>query len=373
VSHLGLTAFEDPAFALELQRVAERGLLPSGDVPSARPAPVALERLVASAQGAMVGTAVGDALGRPAEGRHPRRLAKERDRFLDYQPWTGWRSGPVGTYTDDTQMTLCVAESLLACGGRISPRELGFRFEEWLEVGRGKGRTCTTACQNLLIGAPWWDSGERSAGNGAALRAAPVGIALGHDTPALVHDAALSAVITHADAMAVAATVGHAWLVARLASETPGRVDPAALVGELVQAVASVDEPGQPERDWHLREGKTSNPVRLADQMARVPEFLGASPKEAIGFFYNGAYVLETMPSALWCFLNYLDDPEEGVLTAVLAGRDADTVASITAAYFGALYGVDAFPDRWTGPNLEDSARLRELGEQLVVGAAASG
>ena len=89
---------------------------------------------------------------------------------------------------------------------------------------------------------------------------------------------------------------------------------------------------------------------------------------DALGFFYNGAYVLETMPASLWCFLNHLDDPEEGVLAAVLAGRDADTVASITAAYFGALYGVDAFPARWTGSNLESSARLRELGEQLVTG-----
>jgi ADP-ribosyl-[dinitrogen reductase] hydrolase len=364
----GLAAFEDPGFAEALEHLANRRLLPTGVAPDAQPDLLTLERRVASAQGAMVGTAVGDALGRQAEGRDPRRLAKERERFLDYQRWAGWRWGPVGTYTDDTQMTLCVARSLLAASGRLDPADLGRRFVDWLPVGRGKGRTCTAACLNLQGGVPWWSAGEPSAGNGAPMRAAPVGIALGHDTAALVHDAALSAVVTHADSMAVAATIGHAWLVARLAAEVPGHVDLAALVNELVLAVEAMPEPGQPERDWQDRPGKTGDPVRLADHLGRVPEFLGAAPREALGFFYNGAYVLETMPAALWCFLNYLDDPEEGVLAAVLAGRDADTVASITAAYFGALYGVDAFPARWTGSNLESSARLRELGEQLATG-----
>jgi len=364
----GLTAFEDPGFAAALEHLAARELLPTGVAPDAQPGPVPLDRRVASAQGAMVGTAVGDALGRPAEGRDPYWLAKERDRFLDYQRWAGWRWGPVGTYTDDTQMTLCVAKSLLVAGGRVDPADLGRRFVDWLPVGRGKGRTCTTACKNLAAGAPWWSAGEPSAGNGAPMRAAPVGIALGHDTAALVHDAALSAVVTHADPMAVAATIGHAWLVARLAAETPGRLDVAGLVGDLALAVEAMDEPGQPERDWQHRPGKTGDPVRLADQLEQVPAFLGMPVPDALGFFYNGAYVLETMPAALWCFLNFLDDPEEGVLAAVLAGRDADTAASITAAYFGALYGVDAFPARWTGSNLESSARLRELGEQLVTG-----
>ena len=368
MTDVGLAAFEDPGFAAALEDLANRGLLPTSVAPDAHPELVPLERRIASAQGAMVGTAVGDALGRPAEGRDARRLAKERERFLDYQPWAGWRWGPVGTYTDDTQMTLCVAKSILAAGGRLDPVDLGRRFVDWLPVGRGKGRTCTAACLNLQAGAPWWSAGEPSAGNGAPMRAAPVGIALSHDTAALVHDAALSAVVTHADSMAVAATIGHAWLVARLAAETPGQVDVEGLVGDLALAVEAMDEPGQPERDWQDRPGKTGEPVRLADQLERVVEFLGAPASEALTFFYNGAYVLETMPAALWCFLNYLDDPEEGVLTAVLAGRDADTVASINAAYFGALYGVDAFPARWTGSNLESSARLRELGERLVTG-----
>ena len=368
MTDVGLAAFEDPGFAAALEDLANRGLLPTSVAPDAHPELVPLERRIASAQGAMVGTAVGDALGRPAEGRDARRLAKERERFLDYQPWAGWRWGPVGTYTDDTQMTLCVAKSLLTTGGRLDPVDLGRRFVDWLPVGRGKGRTCTAACLNLQAGAPWWSAGEPSAGNGAPMRAAPVGIALSHDTAALVHDAALSAVVTHADSMAVAATIGHAWLVARLAAETPGQVDVEGLVGDLALAVEAMDEPGQLERDWQDRPGKTGEPVRLADQLERVVEFLGAPASEALTFFYNGAYVLETMPAALWCFLNYLDDPEEGVLAAVLAGRDADTVASIAAAYFGALFGVDAFPARWTGSNLESSDRLLELGERLVTG-----
>ncbi|MFM7068325.1 MAG: hypothetical protein ACKOYM_02590, partial [Actinomycetes bacterium] len=65
---VSLSPFEDPGFVLELQRLADRGLLPVGVAPAAHPVEVPAFRRVASAQGAMVGTAVGDALGRPAEG-----------------------------------------------------------------------------------------------------------------------------------------------------------------------------------------------------------------------------------------------------------------------------------------------------------------
>jgi ADP-ribosylglycohydrolase len=64
----------------------------------------------------LIGGAIGDAMGRPNEGVWPSE-ARERQ-ILAYQPWPGWRSGPKGAITDDTQMTMWLAESILASARR---------------------------------------------------------------------------------------------------------------------------------------------------------------------------------------------------------------------------------------------------------------
>lgn len=310
----------------------ERSLLPVRPAPEAQPQMVPPDRRRESARGALLGTAIGDAMGRPAERRHASELRERADTFRDFQRWHGYRAGPVGTLTDDTQLTMCVARSILATGGRVDPADLAGRFEAWLLTGRGKGRTCVAAVGELRSGVPWWRAGQRSAGNGAAMRVAPIGIAQGADTAALCTDAAVSAVITHADPMAVAAAVGHAWLIARLAAVGPAHPDPTELVEDLAAAVSVIEDPGAPERDWERRPGKTGTPVRLADRLREIPDLLGEPVESVFDHLYNGAFVLETLPAALWCFLRYIENPEEGVVTAVLGGHDADTIASMAAA-----------------------------------------
>ena len=347
--------------------LSDRKLLPIGSAPPAQRQPVPSERRVDSARGAILGTAIGDALGRPAEGRHPAGLRGQEEAFRDFQPWGGHYSGPKGTITDDTQMTMCVAESLLATRGRIDPEDLARRFVDWLPNGRGTGHTCVTAVYHLQMGENWWTAGVASAGNGAAMRVAPIGITLGADTTLLCHDAALSALITHADPMAVASAVGHAWLIAHLAGANASTLDPTSLINELAAAIEVIDDPGAPEREWNQRPGKTSAAITLANRVREIPALLGKPIGEAFDYVYNGAFVLETLPAALWCFFSYRDDPEEGVINAVLRGHDADTVASMAAAYFGALHGVAAFPDRWTGEDLEYQTRLLNLADQLAA------
>ncbi|MCL1693981.1 MAG: ADP-ribosylglycohydrolase family protein, partial [Actinomycetia bacterium] len=55
-------------------------------------------------RGAMLGTAIGDALGRPAEGLSPRNIREAFGELTDFRPWLGWTDGPTGTFTDDTEM-----------------------------------------------------------------------------------------------------------------------------------------------------------------------------------------------------------------------------------------------------------------------------
>jgi ADP-ribosylglycohydrolase len=350
-----------------LDRLAAKGLLPANR-PSVGIAPgLQLRTLGESYRGALLGTAIGDALGRPVEGRSPVEIRQRFGRLTDFVPWRDWKAGPKGTVTDDTQMTMCVAECLLECDGRVNPVDLAERLIAWLPVGRGKGRACVEAVNALTAGVPWHEAGVASAGNGAAMRAAPVGLAHIRNLDTLRRDAALSAAVTHADPMAVSSAVAHGWLVARLAATPGGSLDPVALVADLCSAISDLSDPGAPERGWQHRPDKTSAPVRLVDRLAEVPRWLGASPEAASEWFYCGAFVLESLPMALWHFLSAPEDPEEAVVNAVMAGHDADTVASMTGAYAGAYLGDLSFPSRWSGADLEFTDELRDLADRLLV------
>jgi ADP-ribosylglycohydrolase len=103
----------------------------------------------------------------------------------------------------------------------------------------------------------------------------------------------------------------------------------------------------------------------LTQRIAEVADWLGRPSYEVFDHFFNGAFVLETTPVVLWCLLELQDEPEESLVTAVMGGRDADTVAAMVGSLMGALHGVDAFPERWRGRNLEDHDRLIDLAEAL--------
>lgn len=351
-----------------LEELRARGLLPPSDAP--------IDSLVgpdgvpeSKVRGALVGTAIGDALGRPAEG-HTRETVQEfYGELRDFVPHPGWTDGPIGTWSDDTQMTVCVAESLIAGGGRLDPDDLAQRFVEWLPIGRGMGATCVEAVERFIAGRPWWQAGVASAGNGAAMRAAPVGVVHAGDVSALRHDAALSAVITHADPMAVSSAIAQAFVVAWCATCRPSYLDAGELLDALREVLSDVHDPGHVER----RPDAGSVPVRLVDRLCEVGDMLAWRPEAAFDLLQSGAFVLESLPAALWCFLRSPDDPEDVVVTAVQGGYDADTIAAMAGAMVGAYLGDEAFPERWRGEALEDEDRLFELAAHLDRPSASSG
>jgi len=311
-------------------------------------------------RGTLLGVAIGDALGRPVEGRPPAVIKQRFGVLRDFQPWHGWQGGPRGTITDDTQMTMCLALSIVARGG-LDPEDLAGRFTDWLDYGRGKGQACTEACLNLRAGMPWWQAGVPSAGNGAAMRAAPIGLFHPRFPEGIRRDGALSAVVTHADVMAVASAITVGFLVAYLLHRPAGTLDADDLMRNLEAILADVPEPGHPER----REGTDEEPVRLADRLAEVPGLLHLDRNEAFAYLHNGAFVLESLPAALWCFLKSPEDAEEAVVLAVNGGYDADTVAAMTGALSGAYLGNQAWPQRWL-EDLEYPEELEELAESLA-------
>jgi hypothetical protein len=121
-------------------------------------------------RGCLLWGAVGDALGRPAERWSPRDLRQQfgPDGIRDYVPWPGWSSGPTGTFTDDTQLTMAVARSLCAQVGPFNPEQFARELVVLRPNIRGIGRATSSAIARSQRGEPWWNagSGENSAGNG---------------------------------------------------------------------------------------------------------------------------------------------------------------------------------------------------------------
>ena len=186
-------------------------------------------------RGSLVWGAIGDALGRPTESRSWQRIRETwgPEGVTDLHPWRGWKSGPIGTWTDDTQLTIELARTIVESDGYVDPERFSERLRAWLPVGRGKGHATTESILWLDDGLPWWEAGPKvnSAGNGAAMRAAPVGLAwsLAPNLEPLVREACISALPTHGHPVGVAGAVaiaaGVAWCVRSTASvDRPRRV-----------------------------------------------------------------------------------------------------------------------------------------------------
>lgn len=322
-------------------------------------------------RGALVGGAIGDAMGRPNEGRSTE-VARERQ-LRDYQPWHGWTSGPKGTITDDTQMTMWLAEAIVAAAARaaeagegdlrdqlLDPDELATRFTR--ERIRGIGKATREFVRNYKdLGKPWYEAGVPSAGNGTAMRAAPVGLVHLGDPYRIYRDSLLQSVVTHRDSMAVAGATCQAYAAARAATALPGAFasldQRVALCAECATLLEGLERPG-----YELRgsTGAASLHGRVGVELPRYLE-TGRAP---FADWHNGAYVLESLPCALWCFLASPEDFAATLFAAVDAGHDADTVAAMACSVSGAYHGYARLPQRLLA-DLEYHDRLVKLADDL--------
>lgn len=276
-----------------------------------------------------MGGALGDALGLPYEGRVLRYDEARPLQFVGHRP---------GRISDDTQQTMLVAEILLDCGV-MDPVELSVRLQDWVTFGVGKGRATVEAIRRLASGVPWHAAGSPSAGNGAAMRVAPIGLRRWRDRSLRWTEAALCAMPTHHDPMAIASAVVMADAVASLVATAPEDFDGRRFVEDLARTADAWDPRQLPERR------DPASRTSLGDRMREVPAYVDADPAAAIrDHFWSGAFVLESLPTALWCFLRHPHDPGEVLREALLVGHDTDTVASFAGTLAGALSGASQLP-----------------------------
>ena len=272
--------------------------------------------------GALVGLAVGDALGAPLEGRPPGTFTPLEDLVGG-----GAHRLEAGQWTDDTAMALALADSILE-HGRLDESDLIAKFAQWRDEGAW---SCTGRCFDIGITTSaaidrWQRSGDpfagssdpMTAGNGSLMRLAPVAIAFAADPEALRDAAVRQSLTTHAAPAAVAACEAYAMLLADVLSGL-------ALDDALVRLAARAGAIEVPEiaaiaaGSWR---GKRRRDIR------------------------SSGYVVHSLEAAIWCVARS-SSFEEAVLTAANLGDDADTTAAIAGQLAGALYGASGIPAHW--------------------------
>lgn len=267
--------------------------------------------------GSLVGLACGDAVGTTLEFMRP-------GSFTPITDMVG--GGPFsllpGQWTDDTSMALCLAESLLQKKGFDSFDQMN-RYCNWYQYGYF---SCTGVCFDIGVtvtaalnkymktGDPFSGStDERSSGNGALMRIAPVAMLYRNDPEKLLEFARDSSRTTHGSAECLDASQYFCSLLASAfnAADKNSIVASYKPVTEKMQSIAKKD-------------------------------FLSKPYQQLTG----SGYVIESLESALWCFYQS-NSFKEAILLSANLGNDADTTAAICGQLAGAYYGVDAIPESW--------------------------
>jgi len=313
-------------------------------------------------EGMLLGLAIGDALGNTSEGLPPAERSARFGEITDYLPHPRAGGRPVGLPSDDTQLAFWTLESLLE-HRRVVPEDVIARFAAGDVVGIGQ--TVAAALARYRAGQPWWRAAQPSAGNGAVMRIAPVVVLhLGAPSRDLWADAILAGAVTHNDPTSIAACVALVGLLrAALAMPAP---PPATWWLETYIAYA---RPLEGDRRLEARRPGWAyrGPVwRLVDGPVREALAAGRSTREACEAWGSGAYLLETIPSALYILARHAADPEAALVRAVNDTLDSDTVGAIVGAVVGALHGRAALPARWQAGLLgrtrrDDDGRVFEL------------
>ncbi|NHZ61690.1 ADP-ribosylglycohydrolase family protein [Massilia genomosp. 1] len=251
------------------------------------------------------------------------------ERRLPPSPWH---------YTDDTEMSLSILAGL-ARDGHIDQDLLAASLAARYDYERAYGPSMHRVLARIREGEDWRAvagstfEGQGSWGNGAAMRAAPLGAFFAGDLAQAAAQAALSAQVTHAHAEGVAGAVAVA-LAAAQASRLRGC---AALPTsrDFLEGVLALLAPGE-----------VRSRIVRAQSIGSVK-----SVQFAVSILGNGVGMSaqDTVPFALWCCSHHLDNYEEALWLAVSAGGDRDTICAIVGGIVACCAGAAAIPQEWKG------------------------
>ncbi len=308
------------------------------------PKPLTGDSVFDRIEGMMLGLAIGDALGNTTESQLPGGRFKSYGEIRDYLPNRYANHEKKGLPTDDTQLAFWTLEQLLA-DREFIPENLADRFCK--ERIFGIGSTVRRFIYNYKSGKPWHECGPHSAGNGALMRIAPMLIPYvkkgGTD---LWIDTALSAMMTHNDTGSIAACLAFVYIFRQL-MQMDAPPEPFWWIDTYVKIAKKLEIP----KHYKPRGGAFpdyAGPIwAFAHEKVRDAFNQDLPPIDAFRAWYSGAFLLETVPCALYILMKHGHDPEEAIVRAVNDTKDNDTIAAIVGAAVGALHGKRKLPERW--------------------------
>jgi len=303
------------------------------------------DRRTDRARGALVGLAIGDALGMPTQ-----MMSRERIRQL-LGTLTGFVPAPAeneissgtaaGRVTDDTDQAVIVGSLLVEGHGRVDQQELARRLLAWQEnmtqVGSADllGPSTRRALEAVRSGVPTGQSGRWGDTNGAAMRVTPVGIAVPPDPLDRLADVVADVGrVTHDTSVANA---GAAAVAAAVSAGVEG-ADPE------VAALTGIAAARMGTQRGHYVAG-----ADVAARIAWARDLVRDAAGDPLDIVYSvvgtGVATQEAVPAAFALALLHSADPWQACLTAAGLGGDSDTVAAMTGAMLGACHGMSAFPE----------------------------
>lgn len=294
----------------------------------------------------LLGLAVGDALGVPYEFK-PRFQMKK----VPATTMTGYgtHGQPPGTWSDDTSLAMCLAESLTRGYDLYDQAD---RMAKWYYqdywTARNEvfdiGNTTSRAIELYQEGYAPKEAGgkeEHSNGNGSLMRILPLAFYLQHQPLAervpKVHDASC---ITHAHPRSQMACAIYVEYVIALLQKIHPEEALHKVSKELLDFYAQLGFP-------YYSEIEAFSGIFIDD--------LSKKSEDAIP---SGGYVIHTLNAGIWCLLQH-QDYKHTVLHAVNLGEDTDTTAAVAGGLAGILYGKESIPEEW----LEQLARRQDIEE----------
>lgn len=287
---------------------------------------------MADYKGMLYGAMVGDALGVPVEFEN--RGGFNIDSMIGY----GTCHQPPGTWSDDSSLTLCLAENINDHGNADSLMQ---KFVRYLNNGYvtpfgmafGVGNSTTQAIKRYEEGTPAEQCGgtsEYNNGNGALMRIAPLikclPVEMAFDQ--VVESVTAYTRITHGHPRAITASIIYIEILRNIAAGHSFKM-----------SVENTEK----ELKIHLKQDAI-----LFDEYKNYfekifqPEFYQLPQS----YIRSSGYVVDTLEAVLWCIGNSANF-KDAVLKAVNLGGDTDTVGSITGSIAGLLYGIQAVPEIW--------------------------
>ena len=320
-------------------------------VPPKTSTPSSLHR----SQGALLGLACGDALGAPIEFMDRITVRRRYGKVTDMMAAGTWAAGE---WSDDTGLTLCLAEGILEEPGEPVDA-VGHKLVEWSETAKDFAATIRTAIQRFQDVQSWTEASRssphalsgRAGGNGSLMRTLPVALGYAEADEILRVSASLSA-MTHWDSQAEACcAIYNLWVGGLLRGEE--------MATAWSHALATVEELASQDSPFPETPGLGDLPEDFWSLLRAIPgkRYEELQPS---GF---ASHCVECLEAAAWCCLN-AQDAEQAILDAINLAGESDTIGAVAGGLAGAYWGSHGLPQRWLSI-LYDRERIEELGRRL--------